>query len=339
MDIIDLLDNFENHPIQRNFRDRSNPLEEFTEAEFIYRFRMSKQSAYELVLMLQIPINTHAWTALLPVQKLVITLNFYATGTFQRVISDLSGVHMSTISRVVHTTTQQLCRLLRQYVSHPNANQVRRIMEGFYAMSGFPSAAGALDCTHIRISKPADVNNPEIFRNRKGYYSVNVQACCSSDMTITDIVARWPGSTHDARIFDNSRLYAIYENGNGNGIILADNGYACRRQCFTPLLRPHTPQELRYNSAHKRARCVIERTFGVLKRRFPCLHIGLRFQPVKVTRVIIACVILHNFCIQRNDNIDQFQNLGYEEEVAGAAVIHQHEPGRNHRAHFINTRF
>lgn len=54
--------------------------------------------------------------------------------------------------------------------------------------------------------------DPEVFRNRKGYFSLNVQVVCDSDMKICDIVARWPGSTHDATIFANSRLCARFEN-------------------------------------------------------------------------------------------------------------------------------
>ena len=38
------------------------------------------------------------------------------------------------------------------------------------------------------------------FVNRKQFYSINVQAVCDSDAFITNIVARWPGSTHDSRI-------------------------------------------------------------------------------------------------------------------------------------------
>ena len=39
------------------------------------------------------------------------------------------------------------------------------------------------------------------FVNRKQFYSINVQAVCDSDAFITNIVARWPGSTHDSRNF------------------------------------------------------------------------------------------------------------------------------------------
>ena len=44
------------------------------------------------------------------------------------------------------------------------------------------------------------------FVNRKPFYSINVQAVCDSDAFITNIVARWPGSTHDSRIFENSNI-------------------------------------------------------------------------------------------------------------------------------------
>ena len=54
----------------------------------------------------------------------------------------------------------------------------------------------------MRIVCP-DRNNAVAFINRKQFYSVNVQAVCDSNALITNIVARWPGVTHDSRIFDN----------------------------------------------------------------------------------------------------------------------------------------
>ena len=35
---------------------------------------------------------------------------------------------------------------------------------------------------------------------------MNVQTVCSHDLKFTHIVARWPGSVHDSRIFRNSSL-------------------------------------------------------------------------------------------------------------------------------------
>lgn len=60
----------------------------------------------------------------------------------------------------------------------------------------------------------------EVFRNRKGYFSINVQAVCDSQLRIRNIVARWPGSAHDSTIFANSRLRALFENNNYPNCVL-----------------------------------------------------------------------------------------------------------------------
>ena len=62
------------------------------------------------------------------------------------------------------------------------------------------------------------------FVNRKQFYSINVQAVCDSDAFITNIVAHWPESTHDSRIFENSKIadklgadHLTSEGGGGGG--------------------------------------------------------------------------------------------------------------------------
>ena len=76
---------------------------------------------------------------------------------------------------------------------------------------------------------------------------MNVQAVCSHDLKFTNIVARWPGSVHDSRIFRNSRLWAKFENHDFNGILVGDSGYALKPYLLTPILNPQTPPERRYN--------------------------------------------------------------------------------------------
>lgn len=46
---------------------------------------------------------------------------------------------------------------------------------------------------------------------------------------------------------------------------------------------------------------VVERTFGVWKRRFPCLSRGLSLKLVTCTGVVSACAVLHNLSLYFKD--------------------------------------
>lgn len=64
-------------------------------------------------------------------------------------------------------------------------------------------------------------DDAEVYRNRKGYFSMNVQVISSGDLLFKDIVARWPGSVHDSTIFNNSRVKHCFDEGElGNGLLL-----------------------------------------------------------------------------------------------------------------------
>ena len=58
---------------------------------------------------------------------------------------------------------------------------------------------GCIDGTHVSIVAPS--NNEENYLNRKNAHSINIQAICNSELKFIDVVAKWPGSTHDAFIW------------------------------------------------------------------------------------------------------------------------------------------
>ena len=52
------------------------------------------------------------------------------------------------------------------------------------------------------------------------------QVVCDANGTITSIVARWPGSSHDSRIFTESTIKRDLESRNeDNAWLLGDSGY------------------------------------------------------------------------------------------------------------------
>lgn len=60
---------------------------------------------------------------------------------------------------------------------------------------------GTIDCTHVRLVSTIINNVNEIFRNRKGYFSLNVQAVVGPRMEFLDIIPEWPGSAPIAGFF------------------------------------------------------------------------------------------------------------------------------------------
>ncbi|XP_015938048.1 uncharacterized protein LOC107463704 [Arachis duranensis] len=135
---------------------------------------------------------------------------------------------------------------------------------------------------------------------------MNVLAACTFDLKFTYVLPGWEGSALDSRILEN----AIHNEDNLNvpqgKFYLADAGYMLRSGFITPYrsiryhLReysrhpPENPKEL-FNLRHSSLRNAIERAFGVLKNRFPILSEMSRYNVATVSKIIIACCILHNF--------------------------------------------
>lgn len=146
--------------------------------------------------------------ALTPKQKMEITLRYLSNPGFQSGVAKETGVHQSTVSNVVWDVLQSIARLSHEWIQFPQEGaSANRAKAQFTEAMGFPSAIGAIDCTHVRIEKPSGAAGDE-YINRKGFPSINVQATCSEKCVFTSLDASWPGSVHDSRVLKNSALYA-----------------------------------------------------------------------------------------------------------------------------------
>lgn len=164
----------------------------------------------------------------------------------------------------------------------------------FYNIAKFPRCVGAIDCTHVKIISPGRLDG-EIYRNRKGYFSINVQSICDADLRIQNIVCTFPGSTHDSTIFNHSKIRGEFERGEmGNSILVGDSGYSLKTYLMTPFLNPNGDGQNVYNEAQIRTRNVVERSYGVWKKRFPVLAIGINVNLQFVESIIVATAVLHN---------------------------------------------
>lgn len=174
--------------------------------------------------------------------------------------------------------------------------------------------------------------------NRKNFHSINVQvsphykstycfriqfcltiiikAICDANGKVLSIYAKKPGSTNDAAMFLESAIGQRLARGDFSPFhLIGDSGYACTPYLLTPYAAPITEAERRYNVAHKKSRCIIEGLFGMVKRRFPSLFFGIRMQPGRACRVIVACFVLHNIALSRRQpDFDDEGIVPFEEE-------------------------
>ncbi|XP_062552994.1 putative nuclease HARBI1 [Armigeres subalbatus] len=219
---------------------------------------------------------------------------FFRLGGIPRTIGVIDGI--STFY-VIHFPRKYTGRIFN-FENHVS----RRMVEFFFhiifiKIKGKPSSFyGFIGC-HIPIISPGG-DNAEIFRNRKGWFSINTMAVCDADMKIRNIVARWPGSTHDQTVFSLSQLRAEFESGMyHHNIILGDSGYRCTPYLITPLLNPTTGPEKSFQKGFIRTRNIVERVFGAWKRRFPIIGMKIRSNVEDALVTIVATAVLHNVCI------------------------------------------
>ncbi|XP_061173676.1 putative nuclease HARBI1 [Saccostrea echinata] len=129
-------------------------------------------------------------------------------------------------------------------------------------------------------------------------------AVCDSNLKFLNLVAKWPGSSHEAFVWSNSVLCQIFENGNiARSWLVGDSAYPLKKYLLIFLLNPSNPQQEAYNEAQAKTRASIEKAFGVLKMRFRCTDRSggiLIFRPERAFRIVAACVVLHNICTKNN---------------------------------------
>ncbi|XP_031334620.1 putative nuclease HARBI1 [Photinus pyralis] len=301
------------------YRHRDNHFTKWNDKEFLNRFRLSKDSVRFVIDLIQEEIShpTNRNFAVSAECMVLLALRYLATGCFLSVAGDFIGIDKSTASRLTTKVCRAIASQHRIFIKMPTTEEeMRERSRGFYMISRFPKCIGAIDCTHVKIISPG--NNAEIFRNRKNFFSYNVQAVCDASLRIQNIVCRWPGSSHDSTIFLHSQIRNQFENGDFRGYLLVgDAGYAIKPYLITPLRNPITRTENLFNESQIRTRNPIERCFGVMKRRFPILSFGIRQRAEKVEAIVIATAVLHN--IARNFN-DALPDINEEEQEAIAAA-------------------
>ncbi|GMF46431.1 unnamed protein product [Phytophthora fragariaefolia] len=185
----------------------------------------------------------------------------------------------------------------------------------------FDQAVGAINGVHIPVV--VATQGGERFRNRKGWPYTNVLIASDREMNIGFIYPGAEGAAHDSMVLVRSELLREVRQ---HHYVISDAGYALQPQALTPYRevqyhlkewapesgRHKTAKEL-YNLRHAKARNVVERVNGILKRRFKILRVPIEFEFMVAKAVVFASPCLHNFIRQHNAD-DHAVDLSDEED-------------------------
>ncbi|KAJ1172512.1 hypothetical protein NDU88_004358 [Pleurodeles waltl] len=273
------------------------------ERHVILTYRLDRATIHELCAQLEADLMSHIRqpTGIPPLVQVLSVLHFLASGSFQTTVAISSGMSPPMFSKVLSRVLSALLKHMRSYIVFPEVGDLPTVKGDFYALGHIPNIIGAIDATHVTLVPPS--RSEQVYRNRKSYHSMNVQMVCLADQYISHVNAKFPGSVHDAYILRNSsNPYVMGQLQRHRVWLLGDSGYPKLSWLLTPVRYPRTRAEECYNEAHGRTRRVIERTFGLLKARFRCLHMtggSLMYSPKKVCQIIMACCMLHNLALRR----------------------------------------
>ena len=274
-------------------------------------------------------------------EQVLMLLHFVAHRGKYGLLADKFGFtrscYFACVEEMISIITEDL---LQRNIFWPNSERQKEMSDYYEQRFGFPGVIGAVDGTHITISKPPGLQfSEDYFSVRKKMYTMllqvgqcvcvknsgppqspqavhtimricfTLQLTVMDDLTISSINVGHPGRAHDAHVFRLSHLWVP----NGGRVehlvcspqyhLLGDGAYPTKSYLIKPFRDDGslTRRQRNFNRVHSSIRSVVERGIGRLKGRFRCLQFLDVKMPEKAKRIIATCCVLHNFAIRNKD--------------------------------------
>ncbi|XP_071958892.1 uncharacterized protein [Antedon mediterranea] len=293
-----------------------NVLENFTDEDWLKHFRMRRQTFEHLceTLTRLIQRQNNPFGRNLPVDKCVaIALSRLATGENLRALSKLFGVARSTACKNVNSVCNGIVNMLREeYIIWPEGDRLVETIRGFREKYGIVQCAGAVDASHVPIAMPYD--HPDDYENQNGWHSIVLQAVADDKLRFTNVDVGWPGNIKKNEVLKNSKLYQkgtneelfpkVTEELSGTDIppvtLIADSGYPLTNWMITPFPDANTDKQQEFNDKLSKAN-MVKRSLKMLRGRWHVLAKRNENALRNVGQMVIACCVLHNFCIVKGE--------------------------------------
>lgn len=309
--------------------------ETFCDELWYANFRVKRETFLYILEKVQQDIyrnNTPMREAVSAKRRLALTLYYLASTAEYRTIANLFGVSRSF---TCHCIKEVCCAIIKKFpktITFPKGVELHQVVQRYEKRWGFPMCAGAIDGTHIPILAPR--KNHTEYVNRKGFHSIIMQAVTDCNYLYRDVVIGWPGSVHDARVFSNSAIFTMGNEGKlfpqdlvkeicGVDIpplLVGDPAYPLLPWLLKGYPRNEASEnQKKFNYNLSRARMTVENTFGRWKGRFSRFRKRVDMEVASLIDVVLASCILHNICeIRKNDFLPIWEQPNVVEDQAEA---------------------
>ncbi|XP_065356325.1 uncharacterized protein LOC135950720 [Calliphora vicina] len=227
-------------------------------------------------------------------------------------IASLFGIgDGGTLQKITDRIFKAILELKKQFLYWPDALERKNMVANTF--HELPHCIGYVDGTEIKLAeKPLD--DPESYFSRKHIYSLKVQGICDHRLRVRHMVLGYPGSVHDARIYNNCELSVNSKKFlTGAEWLVGDSAYKLTGTVVTPFRANSSELNLKertnFNKTLSRYRIRIEHCFGLMKERFNSLK-ELKIQIKNKSSVkhacdwILVCAILHNILLDQKEVVD-----------------------------------
>ena len=307
----------------------------YSATRFKKTFRVSRTTFIYILNRIkgQLERKTLAEDPIPPELRLALCLYRLGRGDYYYTIAEMVGLGVSTICSIV----REVCRALVENfwtdaissLMPKSEEEFREKILDMEEMWQFPCCWSALDGCHIPVKcPPGGQESSKEYHNFKNFYSVVLMSLVDSHYRFIWGSCGFPGNSHDSIIFQSTDMWNSIQEGcipeigkviakiNVPPLIVADSAFPLRGW----LMKPYTdailsPQQKYFNYRLSRARMVTEGAYGQLKGRWRVLLRKNESETDMVTLSTLACMVLHNICIDQGDSLSKKLDLTFDPET------------------------
>ena len=307
----------------------------YSATRFKKTFRVSRTTFIYILNRIkgQLERKTLAEDPIPPELRLALCLYRLGRGDYYYTIAEMVGLGVSTICSIV----REVCRALVENfwtdaissLMPKSEEEFREKILDMEEMWQFPCCWSALDGCHIPVKcPPGGQESAKEYHNFKNFYSVVLMSLVDSHYRFIWGSCGFPGNSHDSIIFQSTDMWNSIQEGcipeigkviakiNVPPLIVADSAFPLRGW----LMKPYTdailsPQQKYFNYRLSRARMVTEGAYGQLKGRWSFLLRKNESETDMVTLSTLACMVLHNICIDQGDSLSKKLDLTFDPET------------------------